>query len=198
MSFKCGGFDGGLHEKSWPDGRKKPWYEYCSTISSLKCVLVNSAQSNESAWQRGIRREKKRKPLDVLLTPMCSHPLDKCPSPKYQPLLCRRQIVCSAAGNQLPLTLVAQISVGNTPHLIKIPRMLCSLKSRPWSQHNTCSKVGYKSGKNTVLDWSGEVEFCSCFPWTSPCLLHGCISVKACRLFSKHNTSPGGIWSQQF
>lgn len=110
MSFKCGGFDGGLHEKSWPDGRKKPWYEYCSTISSLKCVLVNSAQSNESAWQRGIRREKKRKPLDVLLTPMCSHPLDECPSPKHQPLLCRRQIVLSAAGNQLPLTLVAQTS----------------------------------------------------------------------------------------
>lgn len=53
--------------------------------------------------------KKKGKPVYVFLTPMCPHPVDKCPSPKYQPLLYTRQIALSAAGNQLPITLVAQI-----------------------------------------------------------------------------------------
>lgn len=120
-------------------------------------------------------------------------------SHKYQPLLYRRQTALSAAGTQLALTSLLRYYTGkHFPHLIKILCMLCSLKRGPWSGHNTHSKVRNKSGKNSVLDWSGEVEFCSCFPLTSLCLLHWCISVKDCRPFSKHNTSPGGIWSKQF
>lgn len=40
---------------------------------------------------------------------MCPHPVDRCPSPKRQPPLYRRQIALSAAGNQLPLTSAAQM-----------------------------------------------------------------------------------------